>query len=102
MFNCFSLTEEILKESLLYFNKYHDIKKNSKEELIKTWLSYLENNSDISEIDIIKASKELSKLLILNQAATLHNAGDITGKIHRILWFSLLNFLNAKLQVVKI
>ncbi|KDO02171.1 phytanoyl-CoA dioxygenase family protein [Rickettsia tamurae] len=102
MFNCGSLTEEILKKSLLYFNKYHDIKENSKEELIKTWLSYLENNSDISEIDIIKASKDLSKLLILNQAATLHNAGDIAGKIHRNLWFSLLNFLNAKVQVVKI
>lgn len=102
LFNCGALTEEILKKSLLYFDKYHNIKENSKEELIKTWLSYLENNSDISEIDIIKASKDLSKLLILSQAATLHNAGDISGKIHKNLWFSLLNFLNSKVQVVKI
>ena len=38
MFNCGLLTEDILKKSLLYFDKYDDIKEKNKEELIKTWL----------------------------------------------------------------
>ncbi|WP_341789374.1 phytanoyl-CoA dioxygenase family protein [Rickettsia endosymbiont of Polydrusus tereticollis] len=101
MYNCGLLTEDILKKALLYFNNYHDVKEKNKEELIKTWLSYLENNHDISEIDIAAASKDLSKLLILDQATVLHNAGDISGKIYKNLWFSFLNFLNKKVQVLK-
>ena len=76
-------------------------KEKNKEELIRIWLFYLENNSDNLEIDTKQASKDLSILLILNQASMLHNAGDISGKIYKNLWFSLLKFLNTKVEVVK-
>lgn len=101
MFNCGLLTEYILKKYLLYFNKQYDIEEKNKEELIKIWLFYLENNSDNLEINTTQASKDLSKLLILNKASILHNAGDISGKIYKNLWFSLLKFLNTKVEVVK-
>ncbi len=104
MFNCGVSTEHILKKSLLSFNKQYDIEQKSIEELIKTWLSYLKNacNLDILGIDNIAASNDLSQLLILHQASVMHDAGDISGKIYKNLWFSLLNFLNKKVQVVKL
>ncbi len=105
LFNCGLLTEYILKKSLLYFDKQcniHEIRKKNNEELIRIWLFYLEHNSDNLKIDAIQASKDLSKLLILNKASMLHNAGDISGKIYKNLWFSLLKFLNTKVEVVKV
>lgn len=101
MFNCGLLTESILKKYLLSFNNQYDIEEKNKEELIRICLFYLESNSDNLEIDPVQASNDLSKLLILNQASILHNAGDISGKIYKNLWFSLLKFLNTKVKVVK-
>jgi ectoine hydroxylase-related dioxygenase (phytanoyl-CoA dioxygenase family) len=101
MFNCGLLTEQILKKSLLFFGKQYDIEENNSEEVMKTWLSYLANTPDIPEIDIAIASKDLSELLILHHASILHNAGDISGKIYKNLWFSLLKILNTKVRVVK-
>ncbi|WP_425384135.1 hypothetical protein [Wolbachia endosymbiont (group B) of Eupithecia inturbata] len=49
-----------------------------------------------------KAKRDLYKLLILNQASALHDAGDISGKIYKNLWFSLLVFLNKKVNVVEL
>lgn len=101
MFNCGILTKHILTQSLSFFSHQHDKEEKNSEELIETWLSYLKNTPNIPEIDNVVASNDLSRLLILHYASVLHNAGDISGKIYKSLWFSLLNVLNTKVQVVK-
>jgi len=102
MFNCGLLTEYILKKSLLYISQGHDIGDKNKEELIKIWLSYLKNTPDFPKINVAQATKDLSQLLILHRASILHNAGDISGKVYKNVWFSLLSILNTKVQVVKL
>ncbi|WP_375326513.1 phytanoyl-CoA dioxygenase family protein [Candidatus Tisiphia endosymbiont of Nemotelus uliginosus] len=101
MFNCGVLTESILKEYLLSFNRQPNIEQQNMTELIKTWLTFLTDTS-IHEINTIKAKNDLQQLFILHQASTLHDAGDISGKIYKNLWFSLLTFLNKKVQLVKL
>lgn len=104
MFNCSLLTERILKEYLSSIDKYYGITEQDKTGLIKAWLSYLKNATalNLPEINVTEAHKDLSKLLILDNASMLHDAGDISGKIYKNLWFSLLRFLNTKTRVVKV
>lgn len=102
MLNCGTLTESILRKYLLLFDQQQNIEQKNMAELIKIWLILLTSTLSIPEVNIIKAKQDLYKLLILHQASTLHNAGDISGKIYKNLWFSLLMFLNKKVQLVKL
>lgn len=101
MFNCGLLTKLILTKSLSFFKLPHNLKEKNSEHLIEAWLAHLKNTPYIPEIEAAVASKDLFRLLILQHASTIHDAGDISGKIHKNLWFSLLSILNAKVQVVK-
>jgi len=95
MFNCRTLTEQILQKSLLCLNpqdqNFHI--PQTLENLITIWLAYLRNGLVISGVDSFQAIRDLSRLLILHRAAALHDAGDIAGKIYKNLWFSLLKLL---------
>ncbi|WP_341750084.1 phytanoyl-CoA dioxygenase family protein [Candidatus Tisiphia endosymbiont of Sialis lutaria] len=102
MLNCGTLTESILRKYLLLFDQQQNVEQKNMVELIKIWLIFLTSTLSIPEVNIIKAKQDLYKLLILHQASTLHNAGDISGKIYKNLWFSLLIFLNKKVQLVKL
>ncbi|WP_341759851.1 phytanoyl-CoA dioxygenase family protein [Candidatus Tisiphia endosymbiont of Ptychoptera albimana] len=102
MLNCGTLTESILRKYLLLFDQQQNVEQKNMAELIKIWLIFLTSTLSIPEVNIIKAKQDLYKLLILHQASTLHNAGDISGKIYKNLWFSLLIFLNKKVQLVKL
>lgn len=99
--NSHELTETILREGLSLFGYQESIKPKSMEELIKHWLDFI-TDTHISEVDTPVAKRDLYKLLILNQANVLHDAGDISGKIYKNVWFSLLVFLNKKVNVVVI
>ncbi|APR97859.1 phytanoyl-CoA dioxygenase family protein [Wolbachia endosymbiont of Folsomia candida] len=101
--NCGELTESILRKCLSLFNQQEGIEKKSMEELIKSWLAFLtDETKNISGVSTAKAKQDLYKLLILNQASALHDAGDISGKIYKNLWFSLLLFLNKKVNMVEL
>ncbi len=101
--NCGELTESILRECLSLFGYQESVKAKNMEELIKSWLAFItDTTTNISEIDTTEAKRDLYKLLILNQASALHDAGDISGKIYKNLWFSLLVFLNKKVKVVEL
>ncbi|WP_341808374.1 phytanoyl-CoA dioxygenase family protein [Wolbachia endosymbiont (group E) of Neria commutata] len=99
--NCGELTESILREYLSLSDQQES--KKSMEELIKSWLAFLTDaTTNIFEVNTAEAKQDLYKLLILNQASALHDAGDISGKIYKNLWFSLLVFLNKKVNVVEL
>ncbi len=101
--NCGALTEFILREYLSLFRRQESIKTKNMEELIKSWLAFItDTTTNISEVNTAEAKRDLYKLLILNQASALHDAGDISGKIYKNLWFSLLVFLNKKVNVVEL
>ncbi|MBD0391810.1 phytanoyl-CoA dioxygenase family protein [Wolbachia endosymbiont of Pentalonia nigronervosa] len=101
--NCGELTESMLRECLSLFGYNKGIKAENTKELIKNWLAFLTDATiSIPEINTAEAKRDLCKLLILNQASTLHDAGDISGKIYKNLWFSLLVFLNKKVNIVEL
>ncbi|MGL9731604.1 MAG: phytanoyl-CoA dioxygenase family protein [Wolbachia sp.] len=101
--NCGKLTESILREYLSLFDYQKSMKAKNVEELIKSWLAFLsDTTTSIPEINTADAKRDLYKLLILNQVSKLHDAGDISGKIYKNLWFSLLVFLNKKVNVVEL
>ena len=101
MLNCGKLTEAILIKYLSLFERRENIKDQSMEGIINDWLKFLPY-ANIAEINTVKAIEDLYRLRILNQASALHDAGDISGKVYKNLWFSLLLFLNKKTNVVKL
>ncbi|AWN81622.1 phytanoyl-CoA dioxygenase family protein [Candidatus Cardinium hertigii] len=98
LLNCGFLTEHILRKALPLF--VHLTIPQNKTELIYSWLNLLTQPLPISGIDPIQAQQDLYKLLILEQASTLHDAGDSLGKVYKNVWFSLLRFLNQSITVV--
>lgn len=105
--NCGRITELILSKYLFVLNKNDDglLKEKSLEYLINTWILILGSDKpleDICGINLKVALQDLQSLQILNRAITLHNAGDIAGKIYKNLWFSLLVYLNRKVKVVSL
>lgn len=101
--NCDKLTESILREYLSLFRCQKSITAKNTQELIKSWLTFItDTTTNISEVDTAQAKRDLNKLLILSQASALHDAGDISGKVYKNLWFSLLVFLNKKVNVVEL
>lgn len=100
--NCGRITESILSKYLLFLNKTDGMEAKSLEELINTWITILGSDTVNAQVNAEVAVLDLQNLQILNQAIKLHNAGDIAGKIYKHLWFSLLVFLNEKLNIVTI
>lgn len=102
MWNCGTLTEQILADSLKSIANYTAKPKLNKQELVVTWIEYLTSNYNFLDINSARALSDLNNLLILDQAFALHNAGDISGKIYKKLWFSLLQHLNKQVNIVNI
>ena len=91
MWNCHDITINILRSSLKNFNS-SACHNDDFVTLINKWKNIIQNN-DISNINKNKANEDLGNVSILHQAATKHDAGDLTGKIYKNLWYSLLSHL---------
>ncbi|WHA04480.1 phytanoyl-CoA dioxygenase family protein [Candidatus Bandiella numerosa] len=91
MWNCHDITINILRSSLKNLN--HTICDNDDfVTLINKWKNIIQSDH-ISNINKNKANEDLENVSILYKAATKHDAGDLTGKIYKNLWYSLLSYL---------
>jgi ectoine hydroxylase-related dioxygenase (phytanoyl-CoA dioxygenase family) len=91
MWNCHDITINILRSSLKNLNSTA-CDNDDFVTLINKWKNIIQNN-DIPNINKNKADEDLENVSILHKAATKHDAGDLTGKIYKNLWYSLLSHL---------
>jgi hypothetical protein len=89
MWNCHDMTAKILRTALM------------KRQLDKSNLDFIslinickeviiQGDMEIGQFDKDKALRDLHNVKILHKAAMKHNAGDLTGKVYKNLWYSLL------------
>lgn len=97
MFNCGKTTEEILQEALLYYNITSVSLTLELKEVTLIWIEFLQKKPKFKDIETATAINDLKKLFILDNAYKLHQAGNISGRVYRNLWFSLLSFLNKEI-----
>lgn len=102
MFNCGDLTDKILRESIKLYNSEQYYSSLSREEIIIKWIEFLENNPDFQVVNQNNSKKDLEKLMILNRACELHDAGNISGLVYKNLWYSMLEALNRSVRVIDI
>lgn len=96
MWNCHQITKDILSREL-QFIKPEIVANDDFIELLSQWQTLIEQNKILETIDQIKAAQALENVKILHIAANSHNAGDLTGRIYKNLWDSLLYHLQNKL-----
>lgn len=95
MWNCRQMTEEILAKGLFTFSH---VANDNFVDLLTMWQNVLETTPNIFEgINIDKAVRDLNNVKILNIAAERHNAGDLTGRIYKSLWYSLLEPIGKRI-----
>jgi ectoine hydroxylase-related dioxygenase (phytanoyl-CoA dioxygenase family) len=94
MWTCDQITYGLLTSKLKSFNKYSS---NTLDidylQLIETWKQTLNTDALIQIDNLPKALEDLNNLLILKKASLKHNAGDLSGKLYKNLWNSLLNYI---------
>lgn len=95
MLNCGRSTESILSNYLSFLSKSDMIEAKSMKDLVNNCIIILGNDTVHADVAV-----DLKNLQILKEAIELHNAGDITGKAYKNLWFSLLVILNEKVKVL--
>ncbi|MEI6187887.1 MAG: phytanoyl-CoA dioxygenase family protein [Alphaproteobacteria bacterium] len=96
MWNCHRITKDILSKRLQFIKPEVVVNENF-AELISQWQTLMQENHILEAIDQIKAVQALENVKILHIAANRHNAGDLTGRIYKNLWNSLLCNLQNKL-----
>ncbi len=85
---------KILKANLYNFPKHTDINNYSKNEIIDIWINNLRKKENTSYKKFAgRVIQSLLNLKTLNQAAKLHNAGDLVGHVYKDLWQYLIKFL---------
>ena len=102
MFNCGDLTDKILRESIKLYNLEQNYDVLSRDEIIIKWIDFLNNNPDLQAVGLSNSKEDLKKLLILNKACELHDAGNISGLVYKNLWYSILADLNKKGKLIEI
>lgn len=95
MWNCHQITKDILFEQL-HLIKSEFATNDNLVELISHWQILIQNNNISESIDQFKVVQDLENVKILHIAANTHHAGDLTGKIYKNLWNSLLRHLQNK------
>lgn len=89
MWNCQQITEGLLKQGLVKYSK--DIGEiNDFIALLTAWRCLIKDSPLPFTLNKTAAMQDLHNVQILHQAANRHNAGDLTGRIYRQLWYSLL------------
>jgi hypothetical protein len=96
MWNCHQITKDILSKEQ-QFIKPEIAANDNFVELLSQWQNLIQENQILETIDQIKAAQDLENVKILHIAANNHNAGDLTGRIYKNLWNSLLYYLQNKL-----
>lgn len=97
MWNCDKLTNDLLRDNIHLISDKRTLP--SKIDSIKLLELYCDN-AHIGRLpaaackDIVM--QDLNNLIILKQACSKHNAGDLAGKIYKNLWNSLLQYLPTK------
>jgi ectoine hydroxylase-related dioxygenase (phytanoyl-CoA dioxygenase family) len=97
MWNCHAITQTLLKESLPYYSIPSD-EMIDFIELIVMWKKCIKNLPSHFQVNKDKAIRDLHHVQILHQAANKHHAGDLTGRIYRHLWHSLLAPLQSNFR----
>jgi Phytanoyl-CoA dioxygenase (PhyH) len=95
MWNCHQITNDILKKGLQIINPKIAANDNF-IELIEEWQTLMQGNQLFETMDKAQLLKDLENVKILHIAANKHNAGDLTGRIYKNLWNSLLCHLQNK------
>jgi hypothetical protein len=97
MWNCHHITTTLLKKALPYYSL--PAEDTNFIELIVMWTELIRALPSDMGLDKNKIARDLYHLQILHQAANTHNAGDLTGRIYKNLWYSLLLPLKASLNI---
>lgn len=94
MWNCYQITDSLLKKGL----QTMDIAANDHlVDVILAWQHLIEDQKLVQHIDRAKVVKDLENVKTLHIASIKHNAGDLTGRIYKNLWYSLLEPLKEHL-----
>ncbi len=91
MWNCHDITTNILSSHLKKYDSTF-CEHNDFIMLLDKWKDIIQNEN-ITNINKNQVKQDLKNVSILHKAATKHDAGDLTGKIYKSLWYSFLSRL---------